>query len=129
VNLTGVFFCVRAALVCMLRAGHGSIITCGSTSSLVAAKGGLAPYRGAKGGVLMLTRTVAVEYAERGIRANCICPGPISTDLSVVGMVSNPMQRYGNPDEIAGFVAMLASDDATFMTGQAVVVDGGLTAE
>lgn len=145
VNLTGVFLTLKHALPLLLEAGGGAIVTIGSTASLVAA-GRTASYDASKGGVLQLTRAVAVEYAEQGIRANCVCPGVVRTDLaansqsldaplSTAGDAAGPstrlripMPRAADPSEIAAVVAFLCSDDASFLTGAAVPVDGGYTA-
>lgn len=144
INLSGTFFTVRSALPSLLRRGGGSVVTCGSTSSFVATQGGLAPYRASKGGVKMLTQTLAVEYAPQGIRVNCVCPGAVRTNLTAntaaivptTGTVKNPSKplsvplgRYGEAEEIASVVAFLASSDASYVTGQAILVDGGVTAE
>lgn len=155
INLTGTFFTIRAALPSMLRRGGGAVVTCGSTSSFVATLGGgMAPYRSSKGGVKMLTQTLAMEYAGQGIRVNCVCPGAVSTGLAANtallvpdGVVEAsasapdaapaparprlavPLGRYGAPEEIAAAVAFLASEDASYITGQSLLVDGGVTAE
>ncbi|MBP1327314.1 NAD(P)-dependent dehydrogenase (short-subunit alcohol dehydrogenase family) [Leucobacter exalbidus] len=149
INLTGTFFTIRAALPSMLRGGGGSIVTCGSTSSFVATLGGgMAPYRASKGGVKMLTQTLAMEYASKGIRVNCVCPGAVVTGLKqntatlvpagvtdsalqVAGgnKLTVPMGRYGEVNEIASVAAFLASSDASYITGQSLLVDGGVTAE
>ncbi len=149
INLTGTYFTIRAALPSMLRRGGGSIVTCGSTSSFVATLGGgMAPYRASKGGVKMLTQTLAMEYASQGIRVNCVCPGAVVTGLkkNTAALVptdepeqtpppaggnrlSVPMGRYGEASEIAAAAAFLASDDASYITGQSLLVDGGVTAE
>jgi NAD(P)-dependent dehydrogenase (short-subunit alcohol dehydrogenase family) len=140
VNLTGTFLAVRECIPHLLDAGGGSVVTIGSVASLVA--GGYASsYDASKGAVLQFTRAVGVEYADRGIRANCVCPGAVATNLKrtsaeVVGplkgqpakYVQAPMDRHADPAELAAVVAFLCSDDSTFMTGSAVVVDGGLTA-
>jgi NAD(P)-dependent dehydrogenase (short-subunit alcohol dehydrogenase family) len=145
VNLTGVFLTVKHALPHLCAAGAGAIVTIGSVASLVAA-GRAASYDASKGAVLQFTRAIAVEYADRGIRANCVCPGVVATDLAAhsqgIGRpdsltsrpaprplrVSVPMNRVADPTEISGVVAFLCSDDASFVTGAAIAADGGYTA-
>lgn len=165
INLNGTFFAVRAALPSLRTRGGGSIVLCGSTSSFVASLGGGMPsYRASKGGVKMLTQTLAMEYASDGIRVNAVCPGAVVTNLKrntetlvptapqspessapaptegLVGAqqrttrpaaqkLSVPLGRYGQPEEIAAAVAFLASSDASYITGQSLLVDGGVTAE
>jgi NAD(P)-dependent dehydrogenase (short-subunit alcohol dehydrogenase family) len=143
-NLTGTFLVLRHCIAQFLQGGGGAIVTTGSVSSVVAA-GRTSAYDASKGGVLQLTRAVAVEYAEAGIRANCVLPGLVRTSLAASSIelhgpmntdTSNapasrlriPVERYADPDEIAAVCAFLASDDASFMTGAAVAVDGGYTA-
>ena len=135
VMLTGVFYGCRAAIPALLRRGGGAIV---NTASIEAFGGEMmaAPYTTAKAGVVNLTRTVAVEYGRRGIRANAICPGIVETPL--YGIMEqfarrtraemealSPLGRLLRPEEIAGVVAFLASDDASGINGAAVVVDGG----
>jgi 3-oxoacyl-[acyl-carrier protein] reductase len=145
VNLTGVFLPVKHAIPHLLTAGDGAIVTIGSTASLVGS-GRSATYAASKGGVLQLTRYVAVEYADRGLRANCLCPGKVNTSIRAnsAALVGGgrpivvpvgphdrrpaPMARSGDPSEIASVVAFLCSRDSSFMTGTAVTVDGGYTA-
>ena len=144
VNLTGAFLTLRHALPHLIAAGGGAIVTIGSVASLVAA-GRVSSYDASKGGVLQLTRAIAAEYADRNIRANCVCPGVVSTSLAENSQrlygpfgpgreslpaagVSVPMERSAHPDEIAAVVAFLCSDAASFMTGAAVPVDGGYSA-
>ena len=140
VNLTGTFVAVRQCLPHLLAAGGGAVVTIGSVASVVAG-GYAACYDASKGGVLQFTRAVAAEYAERGVRANCVCPGGVKTGLKatsaqVTGPLQSPnekwadapMGRYADPAELAAVVAFLCSDDSSFMTGAAVMVDGGLTA-
>ena len=145
VNLTGVFLIVKHSLPHLLDAGGGAIVTIGSTASLVAA-GRTTSYDASKGGVLQFTRAVAVEYVDHGIRANCVCPGVVSTGLAAhsreldasidagtspsgpATRLQLPMSRAADPSEIATVVAFLCSDEASFMTGAAIPVDGGYTA-
>lgn len=147
VQLTGTFLCARAALRHMIRHGGGNIITMGSVSSLVIGAGGsAASYKAAKGGILQLTRAIATEYAHLEVRANCVCPGLVATDIGKHAQedavhwtseikeerrkysIEVPMMRAADPREIANVVAFLASDESSFMTGSAVMVDGGYTA-
>ncbi|HEU4657478.1 MAG TPA: SDR family oxidoreductase, partial [Capillimicrobium sp.] len=137
VNVTGTFLCCRAALPRFLEQGSGHIVTLGSTASLGGAPG-LTAYSASKGAVLNLTRSIAVEYARAGVRANCLCPGSTMTPLMERLMAEranpqefadkHPIGRFAEPDEIAAAAAFLLSGDASFFVGSAVVVDGGFTA-
>ena len=141
VNLTGTFLCVKHALASMQVAGSGSIVTIGSVSAVVAGNTDVGPgYKAAKGGVLQLTRLVAAQYGAKGIRANCLCPGPVDTGIIEAGQGSQenattfarlaqgvPMGRGGRPDEIAAVALFLLSSESSFMTGSAVFADGGYT--
>jgi NAD(P)-dependent dehydrogenase (short-subunit alcohol dehydrogenase family) len=144
VNLTGVFLTLKHTLEALVDGGGGAIVTIGSVASLVAA-GNAPSYDASKGGVLQLTRLVAAEYVDDGIRANCVCPGIVDTPLGrnsrdlhgrlpvapaepPSARVRRPMERAADPLEIASVVAFLCSDAASFMTGAAVPVDGGYTA-
>jgi NAD(P)-dependent dehydrogenase (short-subunit alcohol dehydrogenase family) len=143
VNLTGVFHTLRHTLPLVIEEGGGSIVTVGSVASLVAA-GSSSVYDASKGGVLQLTRAIAAEYADDGIRANCVCPGVVATQLAVntaavhgpttsvveaptAERIRRPIERRADPREIATVIAFLCSDAASFMTGAAVPVDGGYT--
>ena len=138
VNLKGVWLGCRAAVPAMLASGGGSIVNVASFVALMGAATAQIAYTASKGGVLAMTREVAVEYARRGIRANSICPGPIETPLLSElladpeqrqrRLVHIPIGRLGRPDEIARAALFLASDESSFMTGSALVVDGGITA-
>jgi NAD(P)-dependent dehydrogenase (short-subunit alcohol dehydrogenase family) len=138
VNLMGVWLGCRAAVPAMLDSGGGSIVNVASFVALVGAATAQIAYTASKGGVLSMTRELAVEYARRGIRANSICPGPIETPLLAEllsdperrqrRLVHIPIGRFGRPEEIAQAALFLASDDASFVTGSSLVVDGGITA-
>lgn len=133
VDLDGVFLFAQAAIKEFLQSGGGVIINTASMYGLVGAAGSAA-YNAAKAGVVNFTRSIALEYATRNIRVNAICPGFIDTpilgdtDRSFL-IEATPMERLGNPEEIAKAVLFLASDDSSFMTGIALVVDGGYTAQ
>lgn len=133
VDLDGVFLFAQAAIKEFLQSGGGVIINTASMYGLVGAAGSAA-YNAAKAGVVNFTRSIALEYATRNIRVNAICPGFIDTpilgdtDRSFL-IEATPMERLGNPEEIAKAVLFLASDDSSFMTGSALVVDGGYTAQ
>jgi NAD(P)-dependent dehydrogenase (short-subunit alcohol dehydrogenase family) len=138
VNLKGVWLGCRAAVPAMVDSGGGSIVNVASFVALMGAATAQVAYTASKGGVLAFTRELAVEYARSGIRANSICPGPIDTPLLAElladpvrrqrRLVHIPMGRLGRPEEIARAALFLASDDSSFMTGSALVVDGGITA-
>jgi NAD(P)-dependent dehydrogenase (short-subunit alcohol dehydrogenase family) len=138
VNVTGVARCCRHGIPAMLASGGGSIV---NVSSFVAHVGAATPqiaYTASKGAVLSMTREIAVIYARQGIRANALCPGPVLTPLLAKflsddakrqrRLVHVPMNRFGEPIEIAKGALFLASDDSSFMTGQALLIDGGITA-
>ena len=137
VSVRGTFLCLRAALPRFEEQGSGRVVTFGSTAALVGAPG-LSAYSAAKGAVLNLTRSVAAEYARRGIRANCLCPGATDTPLlrrlqadrpdPEAFARAHPIGRYAAPFEIAAATAFLLSDEASFFVGSAVVADGGFTA-
>jgi len=138
VNLKGVWLGCRAAVPAMIGSGGGSIVNVASFVALMGAATAQVAYTASKGGVLAFTREIAVEYARSGIRANSLCPGPIDTPLLAElladperrqrRLVHVPMGRLGRPEEIARAALFLASDDSSFMTGSALVVDGGITA-
>ncbi len=138
INLKGVWLGCRAAIPALLDSGGGSIVNVASFVAIVGAATAQIAYTSSKGGVLSMTREIAVEYARQGIRANALCPGPIETPLlqellsdparRARRMVHIPMGRLGRAEELAKAALFLASDDASFMTGAALVVDGGITA-
>jgi NAD(P)-dependent dehydrogenase (short-subunit alcohol dehydrogenase family) len=138
VNLRGVWLCCKYGIPPMLESGGGSIINVASFVALVGAATPQIAYTASKGGVLSMTREIAVEYARRGIRVNALCPGPIETPLMAElladparrqrRLVHIPMGRFGHADEIAKAALFLASDDSSLMTGASLVVDAGITA-
>jgi len=133
VHLSGTFFCTREALKLMSAKKHGSIINMSSAAGLHGIP--FAPHYGAaKGGILGLTRSVALEVASRNIRVNAICPGWIETPmtqnfspvLKLALLARVPMMRWGVPEEIATTALFLASDDSSYMTGQSISPNGGM---
>ncbi len=137
-GLTGVFRATKRAIPELLARGGGAIVNTASISGLFA-DFAIGAYNAAKAGVINLTRVTAIEYAARGIRVNCVCPGAIDTpllrpSLAIPGFAETttamiPMRRLGRPEEMANVVLFLASDLASYVTGAAVVADGGLTAQ
>lgn len=137
VNLDAVFYSSRSALPHLVNS-QGCIV---NTASISGAFGdpGLVAYNVAKAGVINLTRSMAVDHAHQGVRVNCVCPGGVETpmlkahmrDEEIMGRYEElvPMRRLGTPDEMAAAIAFLASDDATYITGHALTVDGGVTAQ
>ena len=140
VNLDGPFLVARAALRLMLEeTGDRSIVNISSTLALAAAPG-VSPYIAAKGGVVALTRAIAVEYAEHGIRCNCVCPAIVVTPLARTDRPAfddqrsdfermYPLGRLGEPEDVSGAVAYLAAADSSWVTGTVFPVDGGFTAK
>ena len=123
----------------MLEQGGGSVVNTSSVYGLVASPGN-APYCAAKAGLINLTKTAAVEYARKRIRVNAICPGIVDTPMfeQVLGIglktreeleAMHPIERVIEPEEVANLVLFLASDEASAITGQAIVIDGGLISE
>jgi 3-oxoacyl-[acyl-carrier protein] reductase len=133
VHLNGTFFCTREALRLMRARGRGAIINMSSVAALTGLES-VPHYSAAKGGILALTRAVAREVGSRGIRVNAICPGfidtpmtaPISELMRKAVLSRTPLGRWGEPEEIAATAAFLASDDASFITGQWLSPNGGL---
>jgi NAD(P)-dependent dehydrogenase (short-subunit alcohol dehydrogenase family) len=142
VNLKGPMYASRAAIPHMLKQGSGSIVNISSVNGLVS-EPFLAVYSASKGGVVMLTRGIALDYAAQGIRCNCICPGWVDTPINyahadMMGGLEKiyanigqfqPIGRPGEPREIAHLALFLASDEASFITGSVISADGGMTAQ
>ena len=135
VNLKGVFFGCKYGIPALLRAGGGSIINTASFVAVMGSATAQSAYTASKGGVLALTREIAVEFARRGIRANALCPGPVNTPLlqSLLAdpaararrIVHLPMGRLAEAEEIANAALFLASDESSYVNGATFLVDGG----
>jgi NAD(P)-dependent dehydrogenase (short-subunit alcohol dehydrogenase family) len=143
VNLKGTFLMSKFVLPSMIKHRSGVIINNGSGWGLVGGKDAVS-YCASKGGVVLMTKAMAIDHAQQGIRVNCLCPGDVKTpmlddDARMQGMTwdeyhaqavaQRPMGRIGTPEEIAKAALFLASDDSTYMTGATLVVDGGGTAD
>jgi NAD(P)-dependent dehydrogenase (short-subunit alcohol dehydrogenase family) len=142
VNLKGIFLCSKYAIPEMIKSGGGSIINTASIAGLVGFNN-LGAYNASKGGVITLTKNIAIDYAQYNIRVNCICPGAIETsmmdrlvevwggDMEAIRqqfIALHPIGRLGKPEDIGYAALYLASDESSFVTGSALVVDGGYTA-
>ncbi|HET8949056.1 MAG TPA: glucose 1-dehydrogenase [Solirubrobacteraceae bacterium] len=131
VNSTGVFYGMRAAIPAMRRNGGGSIVNVASIYGPVGAPGYIA-YTASKGAVIAMTKVAALEHAAHRIRVNAICPGPVRTPMSEeegdASVDVTPLRRRAEPEEISAAVAFLASDDAVYITGAELAVDGGYLA-
>lgn len=134
VNLNGLFYTCRAALKAMAQQRQGKLITVASMWGLAAPAGAFPrpAYAASKGAVVNLTREMALQYADRGIQVNALCPGIFQTESRprdpVAAIAYTPMGRLGRPDEIKGATLFLASAASDFMTGQTLVIDGGVLA-
>src|SRR3989442_6258413 len=135
-NLTGTYFPSPAALPALSASGHGAVVNLSSVYGMVG--GSLSPaYAASKGAVVNLTRQMAMQWAP-AVRVNCVCPGMIETPMTrallddpafrEAGLLKYPLQRFGQPDEVASAILYLASDEASFVTGASLPVDGGYTA-
>jgi NAD(P)-dependent dehydrogenase (short-subunit alcohol dehydrogenase family) len=137
VNLTGVWLCMKYEIPQMLHQGGGTIVNTASAAGLVGTRG-TAAYVASKHGVVGLTKTAALEYAQQGIRVNCVCPGMVQTPMTEsrlrdpalqAQIRARPMGRVGTPEEVAEAVVWLCSDAASFVTGHTMTVDGGYVAQ
>ena len=138
VNVRGVFLGCKYAIPQMLEQGSGSVINISSFVALVGCSNPQDAYTASKGAVLALTKSLAVQFAPRGVRTNAICPGPVETPLLMSWLVKdeeakrirlarNPTGRFGKPEEIVSMAIYLASDESKWTNGAAMVVDGGIT--
>jgi NAD(P)-dependent dehydrogenase (short-subunit alcohol dehydrogenase family) len=137
-NLKSVFLCCKHGIPHLLAAGGGSVINTASFVAVMGAAVSQISYTASKGGVLALSRELGVEFADRGVRVNALCPGPVNTpllqelfakdpDKAAKRLVHIPMGRFGEPEEIAGAALFLASDESSFVTATTFLVDGGLS--
>ncbi len=128
VNLTGAFLCAQRALPSMRKAGFGRVVAIGSSAGKTGGKRHAAAYGASKAGIMVMTKSIASEYAEHGITANALAPALIDTEMianlpDITGMI--PVGRLGKPEEVAGVVAYLCSSTAAYITGEVVDVNGG----
>lgn len=144
INVKGTFLCTQAAVPAMIDAGGGAVVNQASVAALVGVPR-LAAYTAAKGAIVALTRSMAVEFSPHGVRANCICPGTVETAMTegmlrergggdveagrTATVAKYPLGRLGRPEDIAAVACFLASDAAGFVTGGIYTADGGMTAQ
>lgn len=142
INLDGAFYGMKYGLAVMQEQGSGVIINTSSTAGLVGFEN-IPPYSASKAGVIQLSKAAAIEYADKGIRINCVCPSVVKTDLVEHFIAEsedpeatreefsqlNPLPGWIQPEDVAAAVAFLASDDARYITGVALAIDGGYTAQ
>jgi NAD(P)-dependent dehydrogenase (short-subunit alcohol dehydrogenase family) len=136
VNLKGTYLCCKYGIPAMTESGGGAIVNVSSVAAIRVGKGASDAYTAAKGGIMAMTRTLAVEHASLGIRCNCIFPGPILTPM--IGDLTEerkrfaeeavPLGRWGQPEDVANMALFLVSDEASWVTGAMFVVDGGYSA-
>jgi len=138
VNVRSVFLCCKHGIPHLLEGGGGSVINTASFVAVMGAATSQISYTASKGAVLSLSRELGVEFGNRGVRVNALCPGPVSTPLlqelfakdpekAARRLIHIPMGRFGNPEEIAGAALFLASDESSFVTASTLLVDGGLS--
>jgi NAD(P)-dependent dehydrogenase (short-subunit alcohol dehydrogenase family) len=140
INLKGIFLCSKFVIPVMIKAGKGSIVNIGSEAGITGFKNQTA-YDASKGGVVNMTRAMALDFAEKNIRVNCICPGTTETPMvkQAIAVAPDPVQarrnfssrpllRLGRPEEIAAGILYIASDESEFATGAIIAIDGGKTA-
>jgi NAD(P)-dependent dehydrogenase (short-subunit alcohol dehydrogenase family) len=138
VNLKGIYLCCKYGIPEMIRSGGGSVINIASFVALVGCSVPQDAYTASKGAVVALTKSLAVQFAPRGVRSNAICPGPIETPLLTewllkdpeakrVRLARNPSGRFGKPDDIVNAGIFLASDESAWTNGAVLVLDGGIT--
>lgn len=139
VNLKGVFLCCKYGIPALIAAGGGSVINTASAAGLIGSRNRSHAYSATKGGVIALTRAMAVAYARRGVRVNAICPGGVDTPM-IASLIdtedrrqrfaqAHPLGRLGTPEDVASCALYLASDESSWVTGAAFPVDGGFTAQ
>jgi NAD(P)-dependent dehydrogenase (short-subunit alcohol dehydrogenase family) len=138
VNLKGIYLCCRHGIPEMMRSGGGSVINIASFVALLGCSVPQDAYTASKGAVIALTKSLAVQFAPRGVRSNAICPGPIETPLLTewllkdpearrVRLARNPTGRFGRPEDIVNAGIFLASDESAWTNGAVLVIDGGIT--
>jgi NAD(P)-dependent dehydrogenase (short-subunit alcohol dehydrogenase family) len=138
INLKGIYLCCKHGIPHMIAGGGGSVINIASFVALVGCSVPQDAYTASKGAVIALTKSLAVQFAPRGVRCNAICPGPIETPLMTewllkdpeakrIRLARNPTGRFGRPEDIVSMGVQLASDESGWMNGAVIVIDGGIT--